>query len=514
MKRADWILFVAVALASSLWCITAASRIGATFDEPPHIEDGLDYWHTGRFTRLLLEGAMPLAQHVQTLPIYLAERAAGRRFTIEHDLAAMLRLARPVTLLFWVLLLASVMRLARLLGGAWAGRAAVMLVAAEPTFLAHASLATTDVALAACFTAFVAQLLAARREGFLLRVFAPGILLGLTITAKVSGVALFPFALAAAWLFDRSTPRRLLIDALVIGTIGLTFNVLYCGTGGQTWLHGTLAAMPPDHWLRPFVAWLGSLPIFPNALYALAFQFAHNVSGQPVFIAGQVATGSIWYYVPVVLTVKLTLPLLAIIAIALVYKTTGMRLGAAVAFLAATMLVFRVQTGIRFLLPLLAIAIAWATAQIANTPPKLRVFAYAIPLLIAIESPLAWPDALRYVNPVWGGTESGYRVVSDSNYDWGQGLPGLDEWRREHNARVAAWYFGTDTRFPDIVRYNPRIDGLHSAKLDGRLLAVSASLLYGGYLETPGESRDLIRALRAMTPVARTSTFFIFDRGY
>ena len=30
----DWLWFLACALASSLWCVTAASQLSATFDEP------------------------------------------------------------------------------------------------------------------------------------------------------------------------------------------------------------------------------------------------------------------------------------------------------------------------------------------------------------------------------------------------------------------------------------------------------------------------------------------------
>ena len=37
---AAWFLFWAVV--SSLWCVTAASQLGATFDEPIYVQRGLD----------------------------------------------------------------------------------------------------------------------------------------------------------------------------------------------------------------------------------------------------------------------------------------------------------------------------------------------------------------------------------------------------------------------------------------------------------------------------------------
>lgn len=111
VKRTDWILIVVVALASCAWCWSSSRRAGATFDEPFYLESGLDYWHHGHFGQLLAAGTMPLAPHLQTLPIYIAERTSGRTLAVENDLGEMLQLARPVTLLFWLLLLVATMRL-------------------------------------------------------------------------------------------------------------------------------------------------------------------------------------------------------------------------------------------------------------------------------------------------------------------------------------------------------------------------------------------------------------------
>ena len=34
-------------VASSIWCVTAAARLGPTFDEPLYITRGLERWRTG-----------------------------------------------------------------------------------------------------------------------------------------------------------------------------------------------------------------------------------------------------------------------------------------------------------------------------------------------------------------------------------------------------------------------------------------------------------------------------------
>jgi hypothetical protein len=516
VKRVDWILLALVTVASGGWCFFASRQLGATFDEPFYLQGGLDYWHRGNFGTLLAAGTMPLAQHLQTLPIYIAEAMSGRLFTIEHDLGDMLALARPVTLLFWILLLVSTLRMGRILGGPWGARAALLLLALEPNFLAHACLATTDIALTACFMSFAVELLTRRRQTTAWRVGVPALWFGLALSAKVSAIALLPFAVVAAALqHDRTARRRLAIDAISILVLGLGFTILYSGTGGQIWLGGTLTRMPADHWLRPIVSAVGSLPLFPNALYAIWFQFAHNQTGQAVFLAGQADTSAIWYYVPVLLTVKLTVPMLAAFILAIALSRSPLRVTMiAASLLAATMIVFQVQTGIRFLLPLLAFALAWLGSRLGNlcahAQPPSRLALAAILAAMTIEGALQWPDALRYVNSLWGGPNEGYKVVSDSNYDWGQGMPELERWRRSSDGPLSVWYFGTDTRYPEISRINPRDANFDSRVLEGRALAVSTSLLYGGYLETPSPARDLIQRLRQMAPSARTSTFFIF----
>jgi predicted membrane-bound dolichyl-phosphate-mannose-protein mannosyltransferase len=133
-------------------------------------------------------------------------------------------------------LLVSAMRMGILLGRPWGGRVAVLLLALEPNFLAHASLATTDIALAACFMAFTVEFLIRREQTTVWRIGVPTLWFGLAISAKVSGLALLPFAIVAATLrahHDRTELRRLATDTIAILGLGLAFTVLYCGPVGR-----------------------------------------------------------------------------------------------------------------------------------------------------------------------------------------------------------------------------------------------------------------------------------------
>jgi hypothetical protein len=129
-----------------------------------------------------------------------------------------------------------------------------------------------------------------------------------------------------------------------------------------------------------------------------------------------------------------------------------------------------------------------------------------------------WPNGLAYVNEFWGGTSRGYLRVSDSNYDWGQGLKQLAPWQQDQGlSSLQLWYFGTD---PAVNRLPLRVVRLHelplrgpedvAAVVDGQYLAVSAMLLYGSYARTEAH-RQAVAFLRSQRPIARTTTFFIYD---
>jgi hypothetical protein len=128
-----------------------------------------------------------------------------------------------------------------------------------------------------------------------------------------------------------------------------------------------------------------------------------------------------------------------------------------------------------------------------------------------------WPHALCYVNELWGGTAGGYRLVNESNYDWGQGLKELADWQRAHAPEgLRVWYFGTDPtpyepamerlRLQDLPLQRPA-DILPSVR--GHYFAVSLTPLccYSDY-PVAVLTREF---LSERQPVARTATFFIYD---
>ncbi|MGH9419535.1 MAG: ArnT family glycosyltransferase [Thermoanaerobaculia bacterium] len=68
-----------------------------------------------------------------------------------------------------------------------------------------------------------------------------------------------------------------------------------------------------------------------------------------------------------------------------------------------------------------------------------------------------WSRHLSYMNELAGGPERGFTRLADSNFDWGQDLPRLGSWLREHhvNDPIDFVYTGTsDPRFYGIRYHN------------------------------------------------------------
>jgi Dolichyl-phosphate-mannose-protein mannosyltransferase len=526
-RLVDLAFLVVSGVASSAFCLAQARQIGPTFDEPAYVERGLTFWKTGSHAALLRAGTMPLPADLETLPAAMATRAMP--LTLPAELGRALPAARAVNLVFWWVLLLYALLTARSLAGPWAGRLAALALAAEPSFLAHASLATTDIAASATLLALAYHFRKGRDATPLSRVVVPGLWFGAALLSKASALVFGPTVLLVLeWErvgFALSPFRR---DLRRIVAIGLAAAFLWCGSDFQT---------EPS-----FVAWARALPegaartfwtfaaehlrLFPNAGEALVRQVKHNLHGHGAFLLGHTTPRATLLYFPAALTMKLSLPLLLALPALLLAPRRALRNGPCLAALALVVLslTYRVQTGIRFVLPAVAfgivgLAAAAGTARAAR-PRLTAALASAAVLGAALSSALVWPDTLCFTNALWGGTANGYRLLSDSNYDWGQGLPALARWSEARGLSVIdVWYFGTDPaaaappfhvlRLHENAITKPADIADIAGSSAGRYLAVSTTLLWGTPL-----SRDHERAaaiLRGVAPAARTATFLIYE---
>jgi hypothetical protein len=575
-------MWLAVCLVlATLWCVTASTRLSATYDEPCYLTNGLEHWRSGSYELLMNRGTMPLPIDVISLPLYVWEKWRGTPFRMTStkagypllldDLSLLLPWARLGTLVFLWLLIGYGWLLGKRLAGSWGGSLAAALLAAEPSILAHSSLATTDISVAACLLALVYHFDQGRGQSWGKRVALPGLWFGLAVLSKASAlvfaflclitmewIRLIPGSLSLASVteetsseafgsscegVDKRPPERMGFrrvanllrlmspfgsDMIQIMAIAIALTLIYVGTDFK--LDPALTqwadSLGDSNGAR-IIQWLSHhVRIFPNAGVGLVRQVQHNMGGHAVYLLGESYPNGVWYYFPVLLIIKMTVAMLLapLVVLALRPKKLANWIFACSLVLLVLSFAYRVQIGIRIILPLVALWIVGISAALVETGKclagaKQRIVAVFTIFCLgwAIGSAVGvWPHGLCYVNELWGSTLDGYQVVSDSNYDWGQGLKELDEWRRDHGiAEMELWHFGFDpiaTHLPyRQMRYD--IDRALSPPeltiiISTGYLAVGTTLLYGPYF--PGPEQQMAATLRSVQPVARTMTHFIY----
>ena len=527
----DLLWLVAFGLLSSAAIVAGASHLSGTFDERFYLESGLTRWHTGSTFDLMKAGTMPLPIDVQTFALRIVEWWRGQPWRIDTEYGEMLPIARAGTLIFWWLTLLYGMRIGRALGGLWAGRLVVAALAVEPNLLAHAGLATTDLAIAATTLMFAFYYRTGRDAAWRWRVLVPAVCFAAAIVSKASGLVFVPICMIAIEMERLRTakqrPRDFVIESAMIGLIALCLVFIYCGSDflPRPALVSRAHAMA-EGGIKPVAIWLAeNFRVFNNAGIGLFMQFLHNILGHGAYLLGSVTTDAYWYYFPVALAIKLPIALLAAPVLLAVFAPRRLANFACLAALAmlAFSLSYRVQNGVRMQLPMVVLALVGLSAAFANAlrdaAPATRRTAVAVALLAIVGTGVytarAWPYTLSYVNEAWGKPPE--RLLSDSNVDWGQGLLELEAWRQAHRFETLdIWYFGTDPRVDQPPFHHLPLHALQPAdaaavavSMHGRYLAVGTTVLYGPYVRDPGW---LLTRLRAMPPFGRTSTFLIFDR--
>jgi 4-amino-4-deoxy-L-arabinose transferase-like glycosyltransferase len=507
-------LLAFVYLAQCAWFIRTQSL---TYDEPVHIAEGLNAWRYGRFEQY--NDHPPLARLWCTLAL-LGQKwqvdieqlpNAFHVTRITPDPISLAGRARAMNVLFGLLLAWLVWRAADRLFSRTAANFALALFAFSPSLIAHFSIATTDGAATLFIFATAWALVRWRRQPTWKSTFGFGALLGLMLLAKFSTAPMF--VLALLWMLPLGTDKVIhsparwnwgktaaaLLLAFFFVWAGYFFHVSHLSVRD-----GTLTATFPN-WSEPIIK-----PVHGDRNYSLLIPAGeyiegfrelvrHNRQGQPAFFLGQISTHGGWkQYYPVVILLKWPTIVLGLslvgLAIALRRKIrVPPDLGIMASFptLYLAMAIFaRFNLGDRHVLPMYPFAILFAAAVWEWAPHKRTVAALLI-LLAALNAADALryaPGYLSYFNPFVRPSES-FRLLTDSNLDWGQGLLALRDYQDHHpGERIALSYFGS---------VDPQLYGIQSDFFSGQrrvsgTVVVSATNLSGQYLAEPERYRWLL----------------------
>ena len=422
---------------------------------------------------------------------------------------------------------------AKNLFGFEAAVAALGLYALDPNILAHSSIIHTDIPFAGFF--FISTYFFFRSLGRFSasNVSCAAAFFSLAAITKYSAIAILPIWIILAGAFVLSpalgavagtaVDSRLktfaraaaaLTIALIASytAIWAIYRFRFDAIPGGTQHLDTAVVLPSQPLLRAFVEFILHNRLLPEAwLHGQLVVF--NVLHRPSYLLGRVSADGFLSYFPVVFLVKTPLPTILLIAVAILLAVRGINRRQLMLLLLPAFLYFalavlsRMNIGLRHILPVypfLYVLAGGAAAVLWSGGRWMRRSVVALAIWALWICAWTFPNYLAYFNELVGGPRNGYRVLLDSNLDWGQELNGLKRWMDQNGVKkiqlayfgwVDPEYYGIDAAYTGgaWVGYDPPAT---QTPEPFQYAAFSAQLLYGP------ESAPAAAPFRSRKPVA------------
>jgi 4-amino-4-deoxy-L-arabinose transferase-like glycosyltransferase len=458
---------IAALLVMTLNGVLAIEKTSITTDEIIHIAAGY-YSLTAAEYRMNAEHP-PLAKMVAAAPLLLflphdtgpqpgawnfSERGAHfyNRFW-QLNRAAFLSIwfwARTAMLVFPLALGILLFRTTRRWFGPIAAVFAVVFYSLEPTILGHSKVVHTDVPASFVYLLFFVLLYAYHQQPTLRNALWLGLATGIALVTKFSMTVLLA-VLAVYFLFQlwpkgsdrRSLAQRIghpiLVATLVVLCINVTYRFRNPPLGpDEAWIH-TVARQP-----KFVVQTIETLShILPrDFLFGVYVVSMHNSGGDSASILGKYDYRGWWYYFPVAFALKTPLPFLFLSVAGLLWAVWSitrkdlipLRALLPLAIYTGLVMTSSINIGVRHFLPafpfLLMLAGAFLARLYEHAPKAGLVVGISAIALMGVETSRTFPYYLSYFNQL-KGSNPGWRLLSDSNVEWGDAVPELAEFLKD-----------------------------------------------------------------------------------
>ncbi len=432
-------------------------------------------------------------------------------YQLGNDADGMMFSGRAMMALIIVVLGALIYFWSRSLFGAAGATVSVVLFAFCPTVLGYAPLIDSDMMVALFFFAAMGSLWRLLHRVNPVNLLLAGFALAGVLLSKASGVLILPMGVMLLLIRllnpeplevqcrgmkpATGTLSKLGVLAAVIAVevvvvwlclwaaFGFRYSAFADGPGLNRLFPGWQYALQKPGLLTDVVQqlktghWLPEAYLFGIALISVVSQVRQS------FLNGDYSNHGFKIFFPYAFSVKETIPfllmlVLAAVAFVVVWRAPGKNRspGRAACFwrriyatspLWLILVIYglfalssNLNIGHRHIFPIYPPLFVLAGAAGAWFSRRTAWLGAAVVLLLVwhvAESLSVWPNGLTYFNEFAGGPKNGYRHLVDSSLDWGQDLPGLKDWLRDHKLEDGATpvyllYFGTAR--PEYYRIN------------------------------------------------------------
>jgi hypothetical protein len=470
------------------------SSNSATADELVHVESGYRYWQCGDYG--VSPENPPLAKFVAAFPVRhwqlggfaapCGSKVARSRSSDDYGVAfgwlmspsgpTLLWKARAAMALFALALLAITFFSAVSFFGYRVAMVAAILVAFEPTLIAHGSLATIDVAFATFTLAAILAAYEFATKPTPLRTLFLGLAMGLALASKFLALSIPLVALVIILLplLGSGFSWRGLLSrcggwiascvvawAVIWAAYGFRYTALPHATKPSYDFTQIFASVGLADSFWPRLSWfLANHRLLPEA-YIAGFATMKTFEASAAYFFGNVYPEGVWYYYLVALPIKLTIPVLVLALVAVTSRPLwrAHRLAMPTLVISAvacllTVMAGRVNMGVRHALPMYLVLVLLAAAGCVALLSRSRVVAAIGIALVAfhvLSSLHSAPQQLSYANELAGGPTHLYKYLDDSNLDWGQSDAAIDNYVRSHPGNCAIAWFGAHRSNPPCL---------------------------------------------------------------